>query len=278
MVALYGGVKYEEQIKSLKNRIDILVGTPGRLTDYLHRGWINFKEVEVVVLDEADRMLDMGFIRDVRRLLVNMPLKKYRSTYLFSATYDDKIKALLLDFLKKDYHFINIESEDAITDKISQTIYTIQQKDKLAVILWYLKNDGVDRMIIFVNRRDDVYNINKQLLKYNVKSAALSSSIRQQKREKTLQNFESGEIKVIVATDVMGRGIHINNVSHVINYELPYEAENYIHRIGRTGRAGKSGKAISFACETSGFELPAIEQCIDQKLKCQNVPSEMLKN
>ena len=276
ILCVYGGVKYTAHLQSLESRVDILVGTPGRLMDYRRRGWLDLKKTEVLVIDEADRMLDMGFIRDIQRIIVDMPLKKNRFSLLFSATYDEKIKSLFSQFLRSDYRYIEPDINEN-KHKIEQIVYTMQEANKVPLILWYLENDSVERMVIFVNLRTQVGKLTKKLMKKSVKVGSLSSDVRQAKRQQVLKDFENKKINVIVATDVMGRGIHIDDISHVINYDLPYEAEDYVHRIGRTGRAGKTGKAISFACESSAFELPAIEAYIDGKLACQTPLPEMLE-
>ncbi|MEN9359704.1 MAG: hypothetical protein RL095_1239 [Verrucomicrobiota bacterium] len=276
-VAVFGGMDFEKQLNELSGRVDILVATPGRLIDYIRRGAIDLRKVEFLIIDEADRMLDMGFIPDVRRIIAHIPETDKRSTQLFSATLDGEVLTLAQRWLKPDFIKIEIQPESVVSKDVQQTIYLTSAAEKLPVILWHLKNDSVERMIIFVNRKDESVRLANALHRHGIDLELLSGDVPQKKRMKTLELFRKGELKVIVATDVAGRGIHVDNVSHVVNYELPYEPDDYVHRVGRTGRAGNKGKALSFACENSAFEIPEIESYIGMSLTSQVPPEEMIQ-
>ena len=276
-VAVFGGMDFEKQLNELSGRVDILVATPGRLIDYIRRGAIDLRKVEFLIIDEADRMLDMGFIPDVRRIIAHIPETDKRSTQLFSATLDGEVLTLAQRWLKPDFVKIEIRPETIVSKDVQQLIYLTSAAEKLPVILWHLKNDAVERMIIFVNRKDESVRLANALHRHGVDLELLSGDVPQKKRMKTLELFRKGDLKVIVATDVAGRGIHVDNVSHVVNYELPYEPDDYVHRVGRTGRAGNKGKALSFACENSAFEIPEIEQYIGMTLTSQMPPEDMIQ-
>ena len=274
-VSIIGGMDYEKQKHELDNRIDILVATPGRLIDYSRRQIIDLSAVEFFVLDEADRMLDMGFVPDVRRISAQMPPKHKRVTQLFSATLSTTVLNLARQWLRDDYKTVEIEPESIVNTDVEQITYSVMSNKKLAITLWHLQNDNVERMIIFNNRKDQAIRLFENLYRYGIDGELMTGDVPQKKRLSLLERFRKGETKVIIATDVAGRGIHVDNVTHVINYDLPTDPEDYVHRIGRTGRAGAKGKSISFACEHSAFELPAIEEYIEMSLKCSYPEAEM---
>jgi len=273
--SVMGGMDYQKQKTHLRDKVvDILVATPGRLIDFLGSKDVFLDQVETLVIDEADRMLDMGFIPDVKRIIrYNKPVGE-RQTLLFSATFNQDVLNLVNNWTK-EAEYIEIEAEQLTTDKVEQTVYMVSSDEKLTVICNYIKKNGVKRAIIFGNRRDETRKLQETLRRIGIKCALLSGEVPQHKRIKTLENFKNGEIQILVATDVAGRGIHVDDVTHVFNYNLPEDPEDYVHRIGRTGRAGKEGKSISFACEDDAFLLPELEKFIGMKLNC-TYPDESL--
>ena len=274
---LVGGMDFEAQQKQLqKSHVDIMVATPGRLLDFCRRGHVNLREVEVLVLDEADRMLSMGFIPDVRAIIRQTPKKQDRQTLLFSATFSDQILRLAEQWTFEPVH-IEIESENLAAETVEQRFLSVSSYDKYRVLLNSLKNGDIERAIVFANRRHVTRELAERLQRDGISSALLSGEVAQAKRVKTLERFRSGETPVMVATDVAGRGIHVDGVSHVFNYDLPEELEDYVHRIGRTGRAGASGLAISFASEDDAFLLPDLEALLGKPITCDPVPQELLE-
>ncbi|WP_305857127.1 ATP-dependent RNA helicase RhlB [Balneatrix alpica] len=277
ILTVVGGMDFERQKEQLLNeKIDILVATPGRLIDFIGRGMVNLREVEVLVLDEADRMLSMGFIPDVRRIIRQTPRKGERQTLLFSATFSQDILALAAQWTENPV-YIEIESERVTTDSVDQQAYLVGERDKYKVVRNLIQQRQLSRVMVFANRRDQTRRLFERLQKDGLKVAMLSGEVVQKKRIATLEAFRSGQIEVLVATDVAGRGIHVEDVSHVINYNLPEDLEDYVHRIGRTGRAGKTGTSISLIGEDDAFLLPELEAMIGQKLSCEH-PSEELLN
>ncbi|MCM8543040.1 MAG: DEAD/DEAH box helicase [Lentisphaeraceae bacterium] len=275
VLTVFGGMDYRKQAEELESRVDVLVATPGRLLDYAKQRIVKLSKVEILVIDEADRMLDMGFIPDVRRIIGHLPYSDKRITQLYSATLSDAVMNLARIWMKKDYHIVEIDPDTVVSEDVEQIVYMVTAKQKIPIILWYLKNEDVQRLMIFSNRRDETKKISDALFKHGIDLELLTGDVPQKKRMSILERFRSGELKVVVCTDVAGRGIHVDNVSHVVNYELPYEPEDYVHRVGRTGRAGAQGRAISFACENSAFELPSIEEYIGHSLKCVTPEEEM---
>jgi ATP-dependent RNA helicase RhlB len=276
VVTVVGGMDYEQQEKQLRNGVvDILVATPGRLIDFMNRQAVFLDQIETLIIDEADRMLDMGFIPDVRRIVRATPAKEFRQTLFFSATFTAEVMSLTEQWTM-DPQTIIIEPESVATDTVEQVVYMVSTSDKLKLVQNIVKQEGVDRVIIFANRRDICRKLVDRLQKNGVKSLLLSGEVAQQKRVKTLESFREGTVKVMVATDVAGRGIHIDGISHVINYTLPEDPEDYVHRIGRTGRAGTTGISISFACEDDAFLLPELEAFIGKKLECKHPSDDLL--
>lgn len=275
-VAVYGGMEYKKQLDSLNKPIDILIGTPGRLLDYVSKGALNLSKVEVFVIDEADRMLDMGFIPDVSRIERKMPDARRRHTMLFSATLTNDVR-FLINKWQKDPVTIELEPESTVPSPIEQQFYSVIGDKKTSFLIWLLKKYQMEKILIFVNTKDQTFKLKKSLEKYNYDSQILSSDILQRKRIKTLDDFKTGKLPIIIATDVASRGIHVDDVSHVINYDIPERADDYIHRIGRTGRAGRKGVSISFVCEYGSYSIPEIEKALGYEIKCVQPEADMYK-
>ncbi|MGB2272514.1 MAG: ATP-dependent RNA helicase RhlB [Pseudomonadales bacterium] len=273
---LIGGVDYAGQLKRIqRNVVDIVVATPGRLIDFMTRGDLQLGLVEIMVIDEADRMLDMGFIPQVRRIVRACPPKDQRQTLLFSATFTEDVIRLTEQWTIDPVR-IEMEPDRVAADTVDQKVYMVGAKDKFQVLKNILKSNNVSSAIVFANRRDQTRWLFDKLNKTSITCGMLSGEVAQQKRTSTLKRFKDGSIKVLVATDVAGRGIHINGISHVINYNLPEDPEDYVHRIGRTGRAGETGTSISLACEDDAFMLLDIEALLGEKLACEQPPLEYM--
>nr|WP_285236399.1 ATP-dependent RNA helicase RhlB [Spongiibacter taiwanensis] len=276
VVTLIGGMDYQKQLDRLaSDLVDIVVATPGRLLDFENRRDIYLDQVELLVIDEADRMLDMGFIPQVKRIVRSTPKKTHRQTLLFSATFTEDIIRLTEQWTLDPVR-VEIEPESVATDTVDQKVYLVESQDKFKVLRNIVQQKDAKSVIVFANRRDETRRLFERLCKSGIKCGILSGEIPQNKRSRTLQQFKDGEIACLVATDVAGRGIHVDGVSHVVNYTLPEEPEDYVHRIGRTGRAGATGTSISFACEDDAFLLPAIEAELGMKLNCEQPPEELL--
>ena len=277
-VSLVGGMDYDKQRSELAAKpVDILVATPGRLIDFVRSKEVDLYNVEVLVLDEADRMLSMGFIPDVRTIIRQTPRKgEDRQTLLYSATFTDDVMRLAEQWTDNPVT-IEIESERKTTDNVAQKVFLVSSHEKYQLLRNYLRINGVERAIVFGNRRHETRALADRLCRDGVKAALMSGEIPQNKRLRTLEDFRSGKIEVLVATDVAGRGIHIDGVTHVINYQLPEDADDYVHRIGRTGRAGSSGTSICFACEDDSFLIPDIERETGVKLECIHPDAELLQ-
>ncbi|WP_296405859.1 DEAD/DEAH box helicase [Psychrobacter sp.] len=267
-ICIMGGVDYEQQIKALDLQfIDILIATPGRLIDLIYKSHVFLDRIEAFVLDEADRMMDMGFIPDIKRLMRYMPSNTDRQSLLFSATFNQDVMNLAYQWLSNPV-FLEIEPEHKTSDLVDQHFYLLTEADKFEALCRILASEQADKVIVFANRKDQVKRLFNRLgAQHNV--VMLSGDIDQGKRERYLDKFKNGNAKVLVATDVAGRGIHVDDVSHVVNYTLPDQPDDYVHRIGRTGRAGQQGVSISFVSEDDAFNLPAIEAHLNTKLKLE---------
>ena len=277
ILGIYGGTGDQEQQSALKSSpVDVIVATPGRLMDFMNKKLIHTSKVEIIVIDEADRMLDMGFIPDVRRIILTTPHKSRRQTLFFSATLTPEVLRLAQTWTNENAVQIEIDPEQTAADSIQQIVYITAEADKFKHVYNLIVSENLTRVILFVNRKDTAKFLASKLERYNQKCNVLSGDIPQDKRFKVLENFKNGKINLLVATDVAARGLHIENISHVINYDLPNEPDHYIHRIGRTGRAGASGISISFADETSSFFIPEIEKVLGYKIACE-YPSEALE-
>ncbi|GLQ30101.1 ATP-dependent RNA helicase RhlB [Litoribrevibacter albus] len=271
VACVVGGMDYDKQRQVLRNSVvDILIGTPGRLIDFMFKEDVYLDQVEILILDEADRMLDMGFIPDVRKIVRQTPHKEDRQTLLFSATYNDDIIRLTEQWTMDPVR-IEIEPEQVTSDRVDQRVYLLEASQRYGQLKKIIDGDDVGLVIVFLNRRDQTRRLYEKLKADNVKVAILSGDVPQNKRLKTLENFKKGSIKVLVATDVAGRGIHVDDITHVVNYTLPEDPEDYVHRIGRTGRAGRTGHAISFASEDDAFVIPEIEAYVGDKLKMEYI-------
>ncbi len=276
VMTFVGGMEFDKQLKLLEARhCDILVATPGRLLDFNQRGEVHLDMVEVMVLDEADRMLDMGFIPQVRQIIRQTPPKAERQTLLFSATFTEDVMNLAKQWTT-DPAIVEIEPENVASDTVEQHVYAVAGADKYRLLYNLVTQNNWERVIVFANRKDEVRRIEEKLVRDGVNAAQLSGDVPQHKRIKTLENFREGRISVLVATDVAGRGIHIDGISHVINFTLPEVPDDYVHRIGRTGRAGASGVSISFAGEDDSYQLPSIEALLGHKISCETPPAELL--
>ena len=268
VTAVYGGIDYAKQQQRLRNTdIDILVATPGRLLDYCGRGVVNLRRVEVLVIDEADRMLDIGFIPDVRRIVYQTPRKRERQTLFFSATFNDDVMRLAKQWTLDPIH-VAIEPETVAAEAVQQCFWTLAANEKRGALVRFVRESNPGQTLVFVNRRDGVHDLVRYLQKRGIDCEGLAGDIPQRKRMATLNRFKEGEVRVVVATDVAGRGIHVEGITHVINYDLPEDAEYYVHRIGRTGRAGATGTSISFVAENDAFNLPAIEEFLGHAVAC----------
>ncbi|OGV53189.1 MAG: hypothetical protein A2017_04725 [Lentisphaerae bacterium GWF2_44_16] len=274
-LVVFGGMGHKEQRDRLSKPIDILVGTPGRIIDYSRSGNLRLSETEILVIDEADRMLDMGFIPDVKRIVSQLPPTGQRQTMFFSATLTSDILRLVKTWLQ-DPVTVEIEPERAVADLISQKFYAVAEKEKFSLLLWILQHSEVKRMLIFGNRKDKNQRLANRLLRYRINCEILSGDIPQNRRMKILEKFRTGEIPVIVASDVAARGIHVESISHVVNYDIPDKAEDYIHRVGRTGRAGEAGISISFVCEYGAYILPDVEKLLGYQIECAHPDENML--
>ncbi|MGE8177781.1 ATP-dependent RNA helicase RhlB [Pseudomonas fluorescens] len=277
VMTFVGGMDFDKQLKHLEARhCDILVATPGRLLDFNQRGDVHLDMVEVMVLDEADRMLDMGFIPQVRQIIRQTPPKSERQTLLFSATFTEDVMNLAKQWTT-DPSIVEIESENVASENVEQHIYAVAGADKYKLLYNLVTDNGWERVMVFANRKDEVRRIEERLVRDGVNAAQLSGDVPQHKRIKTLEGFREGKIRVLVATDVAGRGIHIDGISHVINFTLPEVPDDYVHRIGRTGRAGAEGVSISFAGEDDSYQLPSIEALLGRKISCETPPTHLLR-
>jgi ATP-dependent RNA helicase RhlB len=259
--AVFGGLEYEAQRARLARGVDLLVGTPGRLLDYLRQGVASLKWVEVFVADEADRMFDMGFVDDLREITRRLPPAGRRQTLFFTATLTSRV----MQFGWREMHNpaeVVVNPEDLTPDRLEQVLYHVGSKEKFSLLLGLLEREGCDRTMIFVNTREEARRLTERLERHGLLARALTGSVIQRRRLKVLEDFKEGKLPILVATDVASRGLHIEGVSHVINYDLPVDPEDYVHRVGRTARVGAQGKAISLACENFVYSLPAIEQLL----------------
>jgi len=272
---LYGGAAYGTQNEALEADPDVVIGTVGRILDYFKQKKLNLRNVEVFVLDEADRMFDLGFISDIRFLLRQMPKVEKRQNMLFSATFSQRIFELAYEHMN-DAELVKVEAEQVTGSRITQRLYHVSSNEKLKLLFGLLKKEAAERSIVFVNTKraaDEVFNT---LNANGYKAAVLSGDIPQNRREKLLEEFKSGELSIMVATDVAARGLHIPDVTHVFNYDLPQDVEDYVHRIGRTARAGAEGTAITFACEEYVYSLMDIQDYIKEEIPVESISEELL--
>ncbi len=263
--SFYGGVGYHEQEKILEEGCDILIGTPGRLIDFGKSGKIRFGDMGILVIDEADRLFDMGFLPDLRKILSKMPPAAERRTMLFSATLNAKVGNLAWEYMN-DPGEIVIEPEQVTVDAITQELYHVSAEEKMSLLLGLMKRDAPETAIIFANTKHTTYEVARRLEHNGYHAKCLMGDLPQKKRLRIVEEAKAGKTPFLVATDVAARGLHINDLAMVVNYDVPTDAESYVHRIGRTARAGKTGKAITLACEKFVYGLPAIEKLTGQKI------------
>lgn len=273
----YGGDGYDKQLQAIERGVDILIGTTGRVIDYVKQGVIRLDEIQVVVLDEADRMFDLGFIRDIRYLLRKCPAPQDRLTMLFSATLSYKVRELAFEDMN-DPEYIEIEPEQKTGHRIKEELFYPSNQDKMALLLTLMEEEWPERCIVFANTKHRCEEIWGYLAADGHRVGLLTGDVAQKKRLALLKQFTDGDLDILVATDVAARGLHISDVTHVFNYDLPDDCEDYVHRIGRTGRAGESGVSISFACEEYAMNLPAIEEYIGHSIPVsQYEPDSLLE-
>lgn len=275
MVLAYGGTGYDSQRQALEDGVDILVGTPGRIIDYFKQGVFDLKAIQVMVLDEADRMFDLGFIKDIRYLLRAMPPPQERLGLLFSATLSARVAELAYEHMNEPTE-INVMPDVMTADRVTQTVYYTANEEKIPLLVGLLRKIDAHRTLVFINTKHMAEKITAWLESNGIHSQVLSGDVPQKKRQRLLEEFSTGKLPVMVATDVAARGLHIPEVSHVINFDLPQDSEDYVHRIGRTARAGASGDAISFACEDYSFSLPDIEEYIGHSIPSSPITADLL--
>jgi ATP-dependent RNA helicase RhlB len=274
ILAVYGGIDYNKQREALREGCDVLVGTPGRLIDYLKQHVWSPGRVEVLVIDEADRMFDMGFIADLRFILRRLPKPEKRQSFLFSATLSFRVMELTWEFMNNPSQ-ITITPQQKTAEKAEQVLYHVGREEKFNLLLGLLRREGGSRILIFSNTREEARRLEDRLGRNGWQARALTGDVDQKKRLKILNDFKEGQLPVLVATDVASRGLHIEGVSHVINWDLPQDAEDYVHRIGRTARAGAAGKAISLVDEAGALALEPIEKFIGQKIQVDWAEDEL---
>lgn len=272
---IYGGTDYQKQLLSLKSDIDIIIGTPGRVIDFYQQKAFSLAHIQVTVMDEADRMFDLGFIKDIRFLLRRMPPPEMRLNLLFSATLSYKVTELAYEHMHNPV-LIRIETEEVTNKAIAQSAYCPSNEQKLPLLIALLQQHKPQRSIIFVNTKRCAELLDAYLNFNGYKTAALSGDVPQDKRQRLLNDFQENRIMLLIATDVAARGLHIADVSHVFNYDLPQDVEDYVHRIGRTARFGASGEAISFICEEYAYSMPDIEAYIEQKIPVHPISQALL--
>jgi ATP-dependent RNA helicase RhlB len=272
---VYGGAGYQEQRDTLAAGVDILIGTPGRLIDYLKQRVFDLKAIEAVVLDEADRMFDLGFIKDIRFLLRRMPPPETRQGLLFSATLSYRVTELAYEHMNHP-QLVKIETDTITADRVRQRCYMTSNEEKIPLLLGLVRRWDDSRIMVFVNTKREADRVWGFLQGNGINAAVLSGDVPQKKRLKLLKDFTEGRLPVLVGTDVAARGLHIPDVTHVVNYDLPEDPEDYVHRIGRTARAGAAGDAIGFVCETYAFCLPDIEAFIGTKIPVEPIDPGML--
>jgi ATP-dependent RNA helicase RhlB len=272
---VFGGVDYEKQRRQLEDGIDVLIGTPGRLIDYYKQHVFDMRHAQVLVLDEADRMFDLGFIADIRYLLRRLPHPEKRQSMLFSATLSHRVLELAYEHMNNP-ELVRIEPDKMTADKVRQIMYYPSMEEKLPLLIGLLRQFEARRTMIFVNTKRVAERLESTLRANGLQAQALSGDVPQNKRLKFLRDFHNGDLAVLIATDVASRGLHIPDVSHVFNFDLPQDAPDYVHRIGRTARAGTDGDAISFACEEYAVSLPEIEAYLGHKIPSAPISPELL--
>jgi ATP-dependent RNA helicase RhlB len=275
--AIYGGVDYMKQRNALQEGADVIIGTPGRLIDYLKQKVYSLNEIEILIIDEADRMFDMGFIADLRFILRRLPTFDKRQNLMFSATLNQRVMELAYEFMNSPEK-VSVTPEKMTAEKVEQVIYHASRKEKFPLLLGLLRRDGMERTMIFINTKREGEYLHDRLNANGFPCRLISGDVDQKKRLRILEDFKDGKLPILIATDVASRGLHIDGVSHVINYDLPQDCEDYVHRIGRTARAGAEGKAISLADEDGVLYLEAIEEYIKHKIPSEWAEDELFVN
>ena len=275
IAVVFGGVDYEKQRRELEGGVDVLIGTPGRIIDYYKQHVFELREAQAVVLDEADRMFDLGFIADIRYMLRRLPPPEHRQSMLFSATLSQRVLELAYEHMNNP-ELVRIEPEKITADRVRQVIYYPAMEEKMPLLVGLLRKMDPHRTMVFVNTKRVAERLEDVLRANGIDAQALSGDVPQKKRLRFLQDFHEGKLAVLIATDVASRGLHIPEVSHVFNYDLPQDCADYVHRIGRTARAGAEGDAISFACEEYAVGLPDIEKFIGRKIPYEPISVDML--
>ena len=265
LAIVFGGVDYEKQRRNLEEGVDVLIGTPGRIIDYFKQHVFDLRHIQVAVMDEADRMFDLGFIKDIRFILRRLPHPEQRLTMLFSATLSHRVMELAYEHMNNP-ELIRIEPDKMTVDRVTQVLYFPSTEEKIPLLMGLLRRIEARRTMVFVNTKRIAEVLERTLTANGFVAQALSGDVPQNKRLKMMRDFHNGDIAVLIATDVASRGLHIPDVSHVFNFDLPNDAEDYVHRIGRTARAGASGDAISLCCETWVYSLPDIEKLIGMRI------------
>ena len=273
---VFGGVDYEKQRLAFDEGVDILVGTPGRLIDYLKKNCYSLSKCEMLVIDEADRMFDLGFIKDLRFMLRRLPKYDERQSLMFSATLSHRVLELAYEHMN-DPVKLRAEEGSLTADGIEESMYHTAMEEKFPLLVHILRSQNVERGVIFINQKRTGEKVARNLARYGFAVGILSGDVRQKKRMRILEDFSAGKLHLLVATDVASRGLHIDGVTHVFNYDLPDDAENYVHRIGRTARAGAKGVAVSFACEHFCFGVPDIEAYIKRSIPLVHIENEWLE-
>lgn len=272
--SFYGGVGYDNQLNLLKKGLDIVIGTPGRLLDLSKRGHLKLNDIRILVIDEADRLFDMGFLPDIKKILYRMPPRKARQNLLFSATLTRISRQIASQHMNRP-KFIEVTPEKLTVDTILQELYHVKSHIKMNLMLGILKVQAPQNALIFTNMRHGAFRLAKKLQQNGLCSRYLTGDLPQSRRLKIMDDFKAGKFALLVATDVAARGLHIDDLEMVINYDLPQDCENYVHRIGRTARAGNSGKAISLASEGTANHLEAIESFIGMKIPVQTADDDL---
>lgn len=275
LALVYGGDGYDKQISELEKGADIVIATTGRLIDFMKQGHIDLRSVQAAVLDEADRMFDLGFIKDIRYIFRRMPPATERLNMLFSATLSFKVRELAYDNMNEPEH-IEIEPTQKTSTNVQEEIFYPANDDKIPLLLTLLEEEWPDKAIVFANMKHKCEEVWGYLVADGHRAGLLTGDVPQKKRLKILEQFTKGDIDILVATDVAARGLHISDVTYVFNFDLPDDAQDYVHRIGRTGRAGATGHSISFACEQFALNLPAIEEYISHQIPVSNYEKEAL--
>lgn len=275
LALVFGGVDYEKQRKQLADGIDVLIGTPGRIIDYFKQHIFDLRHAQVVVLDEADRMFDLGFIADIRFILRRLPKPEHRQSMLFSATLSHRVLELAYEHMNSP-ELIRVEPDKITANRVRQSIYFPSMEEKLPLLVGLLRRTDVTRTMVFVNTKRTAERLEATLIANGFSAQALSGDVPQNKRLKFMRDFHAGDLAVLIATDVASRGLHIADVSHVFNFDLPQDAADYVHRIGRTARAGAEGDAISFGCEDYAVSLPEIEDYIGHKIPTLPITSDLI--